>query len=188
MKGGKKLEEKTEKKGLFSNFKFFQKLRSIKHIEIIVAVVLAAVVLLIYFSTFKTSSKGETTQTTSVSEYAAMIESKLSNIISKIDGVGNVSVMVTLASGPEYVYATNDEEKINKNEGNGNSTTSKITTSSPIIVSNDAIIVKEIMPEIGGIVVVAKGAESTKVKLEIIKAIQALVDVPQANIEVLAGK
>lgn len=182
------MEEKTEKKGLFSNFKFFQKLRSIKHIEIVIAVVLAAVVLLIYFSTFKTSSKGETTQTTSVSEYAAMIESKLSNIISKIDGVGNVSVMVTLASGPEYVYARNDEEKINKNEGNGNSTTSKITTSSPIIVSNDAIIVKEIMPEIGGIVVVAKGAESTKVKLEIIKAIQALVDVPQANIEVLAGK
>ena len=103
------MEEKTEKKGLFSNFKFFQKLRSIKHIEIVIAVVLAAVVLLIYFSTFKTSSKGETTQTTSVSEYAAMIESKLSNIISKIDGVGNVSVMVTLASGPEYVYATNDE-------------------------------------------------------------------------------
>ncbi len=182
------LEEKSEKKGLFSNVKFFQKLRSIKHIEIIVAVVLAAVVLLIYLSTFKSTSKSETTQSTSTSEYAAMLEEKLGNIISKIDGVGNVSVMVTLSSGPEYVYATNDEEKVNKNEGNGSSTTSTTTSSSPIIVSNDAIVVKEIMPEVGGIVVVAKGAESTKVKLEIIKAIQALVDVPQANIEVLAGK
>lgn len=44
------------------------------------------------------------------------------------------------------------------------------------------------MPTIGGIIVVSSGAGSAKVKLEILKAIEALLDVPQTNIEVLVGK
>lgn len=181
------LEEKKNKK-LFGNLKFFQKFKSVKHIEIIVAIILCAIVLLIYISTFKQSSSSQSFESTSTTEYAAMLENKLEQILQNIDGVGNVSVMITLSSGPEYVYATSDEEKTNTNEGNGSLTTSTTVTKEPIIVSNDIVIIKEIMPTVGGIVVVAGGAENTKVKLEIIKAIQALVDVPQANIEVLAGK
>lgn len=181
------MEEKKSKKQ-FGDLKFFQKFKSVKHIEIVIAIILCAIVLLIYFSTFKSSSTSQSFESTSTTEYAAMLESKLEQIIERIDGVGSVSVMITLSSGPEYVYATNDEQQTNKNEGNGSLTTSTTITKQPIIVSNDIVIVKEIMPTVGGIVVVAGGAENTKVKLEIIKAIQALVDVPQANIEVLAGK
>ena len=117
-----------------------------------------------------------------------MLEQKLENIVAKINGGGNASVMITLSSGPEYVYATDEETQSNKNEANGTTTSTTITTSSPVIISNEMVVIKEIMPKVGGVVVVASGAENTKVKLEIIKAIQALVDVPQANIEVLIGK
>lgn len=182
-----KLEEKKEKKGL-GNLKLFQKLKSIKHIEIIIAVILGAIVLLIYFSTFNTSSSETSFEATSTTEYAAMLESKLENVIKQIGGVGNVSVMVTLSSGPEYIYATSEEEKINENQGSGSTTTSTTITKEPVIISGDIVIVKEIMPTVSGIVVVAGGAQDTRVKLEIIKAIQALLDVPQANIEVLVGK
>lgn len=182
------MDEKKEKKKGIAGFKFFQKLKSIKHFEIIIAVILGAVALLIYFSTFKSTSSKTSYESTSTTEYATMIESKLENVIKQINGVGNVSVMVTLESGPQYIYATSDEEKINKNEGNGTTTTSTTTTKEPIIVSNDIVVVQEIMPTIGGIVVVASGADNTKVKLDIIKAIQALIDVPQSKIEVLNGK
>ncbi len=183
------MEDKKEKKKGIGNFKFFQKLKSIKHFEIIIAVILGAVALLIYFSTFKSSSSSKTSyEATSTTEYATMIESKLANVIKQINGVGNVSVMVTLESGPQYIYATTDEEKVNKNEGSGTTTTSTTTSHEPIIVANDIVVVKEIMPTIGGIVVVASGADNTKVKLDIIKAIQALIDVPQSKIEVLNGK
>ena len=182
-----KLEEKKDKKGL-SNLKLFQKLRSIKHIEIILAVVLGAIVLLIYISTFNSSSSKTPYEATTTTEYAAMLESKLENVIKQIDGVGNVSVMVTLSSGPEYVYATSEEEKINENQGSGSTTSSTTITKEPVIISGDVVVIKEIMPTVGGIVVVAGGADNTRVKLEIIKAIQALLDVPQANIEVLVGK
>ncbi len=181
------MEEKKDKK-IFGNVKFFQKLKSIKHIEIIVAVILGAIVLLIYFSTFTSSSSKTSFEATSTTEYATMLEHKLENVIKQIDGVGNVSVMVTLSSGPEYVYATNDEELINKNEGGNTSSTTTTITKEPIIISGDVVVVKEIMPTVGGVVVVAGGAKDTRVKLEIIKAIQALLDVPQANIEVLVGK
>ena len=184
-----KLEGKKEKKKLFENVKIFQKLKSIKHIEIIVAVVLGAVVLLIYLSTFGSGGKKTSSfQATGVAEYAAMLETKLENIIKQINGVGNVSVMVTLESGPEYVYATDEEQKTNISEDKGTTITSTTTNKNPIIISNEMVVVKEIMPTVGGIVVVAGGADNTKVKLEIVKAIQALVDVPQSSIEVLVGK
>lgn len=181
------MEEK--KKGIFGKFIFFQKLKSIKHIEIIIAIILGAIALLIYFSTSSSiSSNNNTYKSTNTSEYAVMLESKLSNVLSQIDGAGNVSVMVTLSSGPEYIYATNIEEKKNTNSSENSTTTSITTTSAPVIISNDIVVVKEIMPSVGGVVVVASGAGNTKVKLEILKAIQALLDVPQANIEVLVGK
>ncbi len=182
------MEEKKEKKGLFGNGKFFQKLKSIKHIEIIIAVILGAIILLIYFSTINKSPSQSSYQSTSTTEYATMLEKKLSSVISQINGAGNVSVMVTLSSGPEYVYATSDEEKTNTSINNGTTTTSTTTTSEPVIISNDTVVVKEIMPTVSGVVVVASGAGDTKVKLEILKAIQALLDVPQMNIEVLVGK
>jgi stage III sporulation protein AG len=189
VKSEEKLEEKKEKKTFLGNNKMFQKLKSVKHIEIIVAVVLGAIILLIYFSTFTGGNSGNATyQETNTSEYIAVLEDKLASVIGKIQGVGNVSVMLTLASGPEYVYATSQEEKTNTNTSNGSTTTSTTVTSEPIIISNEALIVKEIMPKIGGVVVVAGGAGNTKVKLEILKAIQALLDVPHANIEILVGK
>jgi len=183
------LEEVKEKRSLLGKVGFFQKLKSIKHIEIIIAVILGAIVLLIYFSTFSTkSTDGTAYESTSSSEYAAMLETKLAKVISQISGAGNVSVMVTLSSGPEYVYATDVEEETNTNTSGNSTTVSIVTTSQPIVVSNDMIVIKEIMPSVGGVIVVSSGAGNTSVKLEILKAIQALLDVPQTNIEVLVGK
>lgn len=103
---------KKREKNFFEKFTFFQKLKSVKHIEIIVAVILGAIILLVYFSTFSTkSSENIAYEATSSSEYAAMLEKKLASVIGQINGAGNVSVMITLASGPEYIYATNNEEK-----------------------------------------------------------------------------
>lgn len=183
------MEEKKEKKGLFEKFGLFKKLKSIKHIEVIIAVVLGAIILLVYFSTFSNKSSENTAyESTSTTEYASMLESKLSKVLSQINGAGTVSVMITLASGPEYIYATNNEEERNTNTSGNSTTTVTTTTSEPIVISNDIVVVKEIMPAVSGVIVVASGAGSTNVKLEILKAIQALLDVPQANIEVLVGK
>lgn len=184
----KQTENKT--KGIF-NSKFFQKLKGIKHFELIVAVVLVAIIILIYVSSLSPNSITQQTSTqaiTSISEYSSFLENKLANVLANIEGAGNVSTMITFESGTEYIYATNDETKTNTNSSSNSTTSTTTSTSSPYVKNNQGLLVKEILPKISGVIVVASGARDTKVKLEIIKAVQAVLEVPIANIEVLIGK
>ena len=185
-------KNQSEKKNtsLFGG-KFFQKLKGIKHIELIVAVVLGAIILLIYISSLQSNNTTKQTSTqsiTSISEYSAFLENKLANVLANIKGAGNVTTMITFESGTEYIYATNEETKTNTNTSSGSTTSTTTSTSSPYVKNNQGLLVKEVLPKISGVVVVASGAKDTKVKLEIIKAVQAVLEVPIANIEVLVGK
>ena len=174
-----------EKKSLF-NGKFFQKLKGIKHIEIVIALVLGAIILLIYISSLSGSS-GQQTSTqsiTSISSYSSFLENKLSNVLSQIEGAGKVSTMITFESGTEYIYATNEETKTNTNTNQSSTTTTQTTTKTP----KEDLLIKEVLPKISGVVIVASGARDTKVKLEIVKAVQAALEVPISKIEVLIGK
>ena len=179
------LEEKKEKKSLLGG-KFFQKLKGIKHIEIVVALVLGAIMLLIYISSLSsgTNKQSSTQSVTSISSYSNFLENKLANVLSQIEGAGNVSTMITFESGTEYIYATDEETKTNTNSTSGGETTSQTTIKTP----KEDLLVKEVLPKISGVVVVATGARDAKVKLEIVKAVQAVLDVPISKIEVLIGK
>lgn len=126
-----------------------KKLKSIKNIEIILAVLLALVVLLVFFSS-KGASGGVVSNVSDTNPYVSEIEQKLENLISKIDGAGQVEVMIMCEA---------DED-------------SKSQNPYPTVVSA---------------VVVSSGAESTKVKLDIIRAVEALLGLKTSNIEVLKG-
>lgn len=180
------MSEQKQKKSMFSNLKLFQKIKGIKHIEIIVVVIFVCIILLIYFSSFSPSSSDKTTNFTytNVTQYTNELENKLKDVIGSINGAGNVSVMVTVASGIEYVYASSTEEKVNSNSSGNYVTSSSTTTSTPI----NGIIVKEILPEISGVVVVSSGAGSTNVKLEILRAVQAVLGVSSSKVEIIVGK
>ena len=81
----------------FSNL--FIKLKSIKHIEIILAVLFGLIILLVYFSSISADKQEQTTQSevsSTVSNYATNIENKMEQILSKINGVGEVNVMIML--------------------------------------------------------------------------------------------
>jgi len=51
--------------------------------------------------------------------------------------------------------------------------------------SSQPIVVKEINPEIKGVIVVAEGARNSKVKLKISEAVQTVLDVPAYRVTVL---
>lgn len=181
-----------DKKSFF-DLKIFQKLKNIKHIELFIAIILGAVVILIYLSSMCSSTKSKSQQSstasiTSISEYSNFLENKLENVLAKIEGAGNVAAMITFESGTEFVYAQNEESKTNSNTNAGVTTAVTTTSISPYTKNAEGLIVKEILPKVSGVIVVASGAKDTKVKLEIVKAIQAILEVPLANIEVLVGK
>ena len=145
-----------------SKFKWIEKLKNIKHIEIYITLIFAIVLILIFFSSMGSSkksttsySKSNTTQQTTITAYIDNMENKLEQILSQVQGASNVSVMVTLDMSGSTV--------------------------------KDNIITTSEFPDIKGIVIVAKGVENTAVKMNILKAVQAVIDISSGRIEILSS-
>lgn len=130
-------------------FGLLKRLRSIKHIEVIIAVLFGLIVLLVFFSSSgNASGSNNHIATTSSNAYVANLENKLCSLISKIDGAGQVEVML--------MWDTD------------------VTDKDPT-------------PSILSAVVVSSGAKDVRVKLEIIKSVEALLNLNAKNIEVIKG-
>lgn len=186
----------------FKNFKLFEKLKKVKHIEIYLVVLLACAILLIWFVDWgghKTKNSGTTDaslSTSSTSKYAKELESRLETALSTISGAGNVKVMITFDGVAELVLAKNtDEKKSSTTNVSGSGATNKTETTTvstePILItengSTNPIVLMEILPEIKGVIVVAQGANNIRVKLDLLKAVQALLSVNSSQIEIFAG-
>lgn len=143
-----------EKKG----FKFFDKLKKVKHIEIYIAVIFIVIILLIYMSNFskgKSESPSNKLNDSSITAYIDNMETNLESILSNIGGVSNVKVMITLDMTKAEVAD------------------SKITLNS--------------FPPIKGVIVTAKGLSNTATKLKVLQAVEAVLDITSGNIEILSS-
>ena len=192
-------ENTPQKPSLLSKLTFFKRLKSIKHFELVIAITLGAIIIAIYFSSFGSSPSGtspkSTTQIeyTNASQYAQELEEKLSNLISKIKGVGRADVVVVLSSSSELIIAKKTTETTEKEStNNGVIVENSTKEESPVIITqngvNEPLILLEIMPKIAGVIVVAQGADDVSVKLNILKAVQALISVPNGNIEIIEAE
>lgn len=162
------------------------KLKNIKHIWVIFAVVIALILVVAYFSFF-TKPKSDniqqdsTEEISSSEEYVASLENKLINVLSKLSGVGQTSVIITLESGFTYEYATDSETKTVVSGG----TETTVKTETIILVSGQPVVVKQNYPVIKGVVIVAKGAENFKVKMDIQSAAMTVLKIDSSNITIL---
>ena len=172
---------------------FFTKFLKIKHVKTAIIVLIFAVsALLILNSSFGTSFINTKTESNSnymtCLEYCEKLENKLTEVLGKISGVGDVDVMITAESGPEIKIATSTDEKTNTTTSGSNSTSNSTTITDPIIITssglNSPIVLTEMAPKITGVIVVASGAKDVKVKLYLIDAIKALLDVSSNNIQI----
>lgn len=189
------MSEDKKQKGFLksiSEMSFVKKLKSIKHIEIIIVVIFILILLLICFGgsglsifskTTESSQNSQSTTLVSTTEYVKSVENKLENLLSSIKGAGNVQVMISIDSSVEMKFATDEtittsgqtvekETKIVLVEVNG--------VDEPVIISQK-------LPSVNGVVVVCSGASDTKVKLDIIDAIQTLLNLESNKIQVFIG-
>ena len=120
-------------------------------------------------------------------QYVKTIEDKLKGLISKIQGAGQVEVMVSLDSGSSVILASNDETVTTTN---GSSSTTTVSVSPVVIEQNGTkmpVIIEEILPKIKGVVVVSSGARDISVKLNILNAVQTLTGLNNSQIQILIG-
>ena len=124
----------------------------------------------------------------STMDYCKIIENKLIDVLSKVDGAGTVSVMVTVDGSPELVYA-NEKDQTSSTNSSGSVTTA--TYSSPIIVnangSSTALVMTEILPKVKGVIVVASGAGNVATKLDLLNAVSTLLDISTNQVTILKG-
>lgn len=155
-----------------------QKLKAIKKPEMIIALILILAVIVIFATTFFGEKEEESDG--SFESWCAAEEKRLAKVLSGIEGAGKVSVMITYESSVNKVYAYETTSK----------TSGGVTTVSEEIVytSGKPLLIKEEAPKVRGVVVVAEGASDTGVKLAIVRAIMALIEVSPGNIEVFASK
>ncbi len=168
----------------------WDKLKKIKHIEIYIALFFATLVLIVYFVSFKgggTKSDSETKIDTPIenfsnsSEYVGYLENKLESVLGQVRGAGNVDIVITLEKGFEYIYATEEETKTTSNGGT-------VTSNSVVLVDGKPVLEKEIFPSIQGVVVVSQGANDVSVRMNLLSAIQTVIDVDNSKITILTGK
>jgi len=191
------MADSPKKQPLLSRFGWFNKLKSVKHIEIIIVCIMGGLICLIWFADFGgSSSAGSSTQMSysamSASKYAKELEEKLAKVLGAINGAGMVNCMVALESSSELVIANSTEERNNSSVTGGNKTESITVVETPIIIdyngSKMPLVLQEIMPKVKGVIVVASGAGDVRVRLEMLKAIQALFDIPSGSVEIFVGK
>lgn len=161
-----------------------KKLKSIKNYEIIISLIIICIVLLIYFSVNGDGKKEEkVTESVNIS-LTDGLEERVGNVLSKIEGVGEVDVLITFSSSVEQVTANTQNSHSTTTSNQNNSTTTSTTTSSPIISNQNVIVLQEKMPEIIGVIVVAEGADNPKVKINILSAVSTALDIDKNSIQI----
>lgn len=133
----------------------------------------------------------------SMKEYEEFYETSMKEILEQIVGVGEVVVLINLDSTEQKVFQTNvrigTQVTDEKDHQGGNRTIDDSTRDETVVtISNGSgeapVVVKTLKPTIRGVVVVAEGAENTKVKSWILDVIQRSLDVPAHRISVVPKK
>ena len=164
---------------------FLQKIKSIKNFEIILCLIIIAVALLIYFSVSpKEKSNDEQEGVATENSLTDGLEARLGNILSKIEGVGEVDVLITFETTAEQITATTNNSHSTTTQNGDNSTTTSTSTDTPIISNQNVIVLQEKMPKIIGVIVVAEGADKAKVKLQILSAVSTALNINQNSIQI----
>lgn len=154
------------------------------------------IIILISSNIFFSSDAGkkEEQSTNLISISVAEEEQKLEDILSQVDGAGKTEVMITLDTGVEKITIQNS--KISKSDSSdieetGGETKAADSSEERQTVMNGSgnsqtpFVVKEIYPQIRGVLVVAEGAGDESIRYNLTNAVAAVLNVPYYRIQVL---
>ena len=137
--------------------------------------------------------------TTKQSEYTAYMEERLEQILSQIDGAGQVQVMITWKSDGEKVVEKDrksNEENVSEQDSQGGSrTTSSHDTQETTVYNSgsstsgvqEPYVSKELSPQAQGVIVIAPGGDDAVVVKNITEAVQALFEIDTHKIRIMKG-
>ena len=136
--------------------------KNLREIVIILGVML---ILVIFFTPSGDNTQQVVETSVTADEYAQLLENNIADTVKSIVG-GKPTVMVTLKSGTEYVYA--NEEKSDSDEDESESRVKDSVEKKVVILDENGkevpLTVTEIMPKVKGIVIVCNGGNDSSVQ------------------------
>lgn len=113
-------------------------------------------------------------------EYEQELETRVKNLLERVSGVSNVSVMITLESLSEQVYARN----YRSSESDGST-----DIGLEYVNGQDGLVpTKELSPSVRGVAVVCSGGDDAAVALKVTRLLSSLFGIPTSSISVAGAK
>lgn len=162
-----RIELKRSVLGFFQKYKF--------------AILIAAVGLLLCLIPERNSQTESQVNVPTETKQEQSVASQIEQILSQIQGAGQVQVLLTVSSGEQILYQTDTD-------ANGDS----IKTDTVIVSGSDRVesglITQVIPPQYLGAIVVCQGADRASVKLAIVEAVSKVTGLGADRISVLKMK
>lgn len=131
----------------------------------------------------------------STEAFTENMERRLENTLRKVKGIGDVQVMITVKSSKEQVALkdiANQKTSNSETDAQGGTRQESDTNKTEETVMSQSgqgatapYVIKELEPEVEGILVIARGGDDPKIINEINGAIQVLFNVPAHKIKVM---
>ena len=154
--------------------------------------------LLLMVLAIPTNSKKENDETVSSVEfeeedYCKELESRMEEILGKVEGVGKVEVMITLKNSKEQVInkdtTLNSTKNVEEREGEISESESIDQGEETILINIDGdsvpYVLKEYSPTVEGVLIIAEGGDDAAVKVALIESTTVLLNIPSHKVAVL---
>jgi len=137
------------------------------------------------------------TNKTDEKSYEEMQKTDLQNILKKMNGVGDVEVMMSFENGEQKVpaYDKNTQKSTTEETDNqgGKRVNNQNTDGSTIVMTtsdgnNEPFILTTYKPKINGVIILAEGASNSKIKYEIEQAVSKLYNLSLDKVNVYSMK
>ena len=117
------------------------------------------------------------------------LETKLSRLLSSMEGAGRVEVILRYASGPRTVYQTDSTQEVTTDaEGKTTAVTVETVLAAAGSSTESPLTVQTMSPDFQGAVVAAEGADNAAVKLNLVNAVSSLTGLGAGDITVIKLK
>jgi len=131
------------------------------------------------------SQEEDAVETNNTEALQPQLSEQLEDVLSQIEGAGNVRVILTEAAGEETIYQTDSNT-----DSTGDSGSSRIET---VIITDAQRTQSGLICQVNpkkylGAVIVCRGADSPQVKLAIVEAVSKVTGLPSNRISVLKMK
>ncbi len=123
------------------------------------------------------------------------MEKALEEMLNQMEGLSGVSVLINYQSSSRQVYAFDYEESYRETEeqdGGGGTRDSRETTYRDQVIlrrgeqgQEEPLLIKEVHPEVTGVLIVARGVENPNLKSLVVEALSSILDLPPHKVVVL---